>query len=194
MNSAEILADQGEWDRAVELLDDAVRNFTAVGYPVGVAAARLFAGVAQMRRGRLADAAAALDEARHRLHELGVAELLDEVEVRELELAVVRGDGSVEDCDKLIEGWGDDHPFRGRVHRLRGLIRHQGGDPSALDDVIAAIDLEPTGLERALTLETYGLIAGKEAPGTVDEVERLRRELGIVRLPPLTAGPVSVGT
>ena len=54
MNSAEVLGDQGSWDRSLALLDDAGRNYEAVGYAPGDAAAvQLFSGVAAMRSGDL---------------------------------------------------------------------------------------------------------------------------------------------
>src|SRR5690606_30711572 len=78
MNSAEILADQGQWSRALDLFDDARRNFAAVGYPVGEAAALLFSSVPAMRAGHLDAADERLRDATERLRRLGVTELVDD--------------------------------------------------------------------------------------------------------------------
>ena len=71
LNTAEVLSDQGHWDQALELFDRALRNYRAIGYAVGIAAAHLFSAVASMRLGRLDEAAVTLDVARAEITGLG---------------------------------------------------------------------------------------------------------------------------
>ncbi len=82
INSAEVLADQGEWQRSIDLIDDAIRNYEAVGYAPGVAAADLFAGVAAMRDGQVANARERFDRAHSALAALGMDELLEDLATR----------------------------------------------------------------------------------------------------------------
>ncbi len=70
-NSAEILADQGQWIRAIELCDDALRNLEAVEYQPGTGAALLFSAVAAMRAGDVNMAASRLGRARTIFESLG---------------------------------------------------------------------------------------------------------------------------
>ena len=105
INSAEILCDQGEWDRALGLFDGAVRNYEAVGYQPGIGAANLFSAVAAMRSGRLDDAARRLDVAEALLTDLAMTEWLDDLATRRSELALLRTEHDADrSSDELLAG------------------------------------------------------------------------------------------
>jgi tetratricopeptide (TPR) repeat protein len=193
INSAEILSDQGDWARATELLDSARRNYSAVGYSAGIAAASLFAAVAAMRDGRLDEARSRLDVARDLLGRLGMAEMVDELDGRELELDALMGTATIERCRTLETRFGLDHPSTARVKRTRGILEHLAGrDDDATATLLDAVALDATpGLERALTLRALEQVApiAPEADRWHDEADAILSTLGVRRVPPLPSRP-----
>lgn len=196
INSAEILSDQGDWARAMELFDAAIRNYRAVGYPAGIAAATLFWAVAAMRAGDLVVADERLASAREQLEDLGMAEWVDDLDSRRLELDVLRGTAVPDDGVRLLERFGAGHPFRVRVLRAVALtcVGHgdHAGARAALDEALASA---PRGFERALTLLAAArTVEGERAQELSDEADAILGELGVSRPPPLTAADLSVRT
>ena len=161
LNSAEVLSDQGHWTRALELFDRAARNYEAVGYAVGTAAAHLFAAVATMRLGELERSHELLVRARGELTDLG-KELVDDLSSRELELAVLDATATVTSCDDLERRLGEDHPLWPRIRRCRGLIELLDGRATEAEAILReALAREAVqGFERALTLQALVLVRG----------------------------------
>ncbi len=121
INSAEILSDQGHWGRAIELFEDARRNWEAVGYPVGVGAATSFLAVAQMRCGRLDEARVSLQDALEALEAIGLTELVDDVRARDLEWQLLAGEQVVGPASDLLAEFGEEHALAPRVLRTLGV-------------------------------------------------------------------------
>jgi class 3 adenylate cyclase/tetratricopeptide (TPR) repeat protein len=191
LNSAEVLSDQGHWERALELFDRALRNYRAVDYQVGVAASHLFAGVAQMRMGRLAEAGATLDLARSQITGLG-QELLDDLDSRQLELSVLSGTCTPADAEGLATRLGAGHPVTPRVRRCAAIALLQQGSTADARSLLESdlFDEPPVrGYERALDLQVLASASSNEAAARVSELElesaRIFRELGVVRPPPV---------
>ncbi len=194
VNSAEVLGDQGHWARSLELFDDALRNYQAVGYHSGAAAVRLFSAVSAMRDGQLKRAAAGLTEARDSLTRLG-ADLLPDLAAREVEFAVLTGDADEAMCIAVVAKYSDELVTL-RTQRCRGIIVHLrdgGGDAqSILEAALAQAD--PAGFERAITLAALRLVA-PGAPSQAawkSEIDEITSQLGIVRLPPLVPSDLIV--
>lgn len=188
INSAEVLSDQGSWTAALELLDSARRNYEAVGYTAGTAAASLFAAVACTRAGRFDEARDLFDLARSLLVRLGMSDMVDELDTRQLELAVRTGTATVESCTALIERFGGPHPCVPRVLRCQGLVEAVHGDQRAARSTIdRALALAPEGYERALVLLAAALISPDDpdaARWRADAQTTLDR-LGVASAPPL---------
>ncbi len=177
INSAEILSDQGHWARAIDLLESALRNYQAVGYSAGIAAATLFAGVAEMRDGRLDAASRRLIDASELLQRLGMVDMLDELDSRQLELDAHAGAATIAECDELAQRFGDDHPCAPRILRIRAMLEQmQGRHESARSTLLSALELNtPASYERALCLTALDFVA----PGSPDASE-WRREAGVI--------------
>ncbi|MGA7759659.1 MAG: adenylate/guanylate cyclase domain-containing protein, partial [Ilumatobacteraceae bacterium] len=195
LNSAEILCDQGHWVRSLEMFEGALRNYEAVGYPVGIVAARLFSAVAAMRLGDTGSAQARLDAAQAAMTRLGL-DLFDDLESRALELSLLTGAIEPGACREFHERLNVGHPLRPRAARCLALSQHLTGNPDAalhlLDDELA--DDHVVGFERALTL-----IARLHVEPDDDEAVERRREiastfstLGVVQAPPMVQVEPSV--
>ena len=191
LNTAEVLSDQGHWEQALELFDRALRNYRATGYNVGNAAASLFSAVAATRLRHLDDAATTLEVARAEITELG-QELTDDLDSRHLELDVLARRARVEDCARLNDRFGTDHPLRSRVIRCQAIVLLERGEAEAARNLLEA-DLgrgEVDGFERALSLRALALTLGPgpAARSHVDEADAIFARLGVVHPPPLHAG------
>ena len=189
INSAEILSDQGDWTRALELFDGAIRNYEAVGYSPGIAAATLFAGVAAMRAGDLDGARIRFATARTLLVDLEMAEWIDDLECRQLELDLLAGEASVERCRALLTRFTPEHPFTNRVLRSLGLSEFVAGDSAAARTALdSSLELSSAAsYELALTLRALLQIEpdSPEASGWRAESSEIFRRLGVKRPPPL---------
>ncbi len=187
MNSAEILGDQGSWDRSIALLDDAGRNYEAVGYAPGIAAVQLFSGVAAMRRGDLVDAERRLSTARTRLAEVGL-DLLDEITTRELELDVLLGRATVERCQD-VAAIVTDPSLLARVARCRSVVSIDSEGVAAVRHaLLASIEGRPVSkFERALTLNALSVLVSSDPNAAAWRVEasEIFEAFGVVRTPPL---------
>ena len=146
LNSAEILSDQGHWDRAIELFTAARRNWEAVGYPVGVGAATLFLAVARTRAGRLDEARRALDDADRLLSRIGVTELVEDLRTRELEWALLAGEPVIDRAERLLSQFGTGHHLCARLQRILGLAHAlEGGEEAAERAFEASLAIEAKG-------------------------------------------------
>lgn len=198
INSAEILSDQGEWGQASELLAGAQRNYTAVGYTPGIAASMLFDGVAACRDGRFAEAQTSFTSARGLLYRLKMVDLLDELDARELELDLLRGDASVAQCHELADRFGPDHQCTPRVRRLLGIAQQLDGDTErAVSTLLEVVDMTPAGsFEQSQTFLALAWAApdAGDADGWRAEAARINVSLGIRRPPPMPPMPTSTVT
>jgi class 3 adenylate cyclase/tetratricopeptide (TPR) repeat protein len=189
LNSAEILSDQGHWDRANELFEAARRNWEAVGYPVGVAAATLFLAVGQTRAGLLGAARHSLDDARVRLEALGIAELIEDLRSRELEWILRSGTDPVPGARALLAELGADHPLAARIHRTLGLGLILSGDTDGARDALI-VSLERAGAgtyEAALTSHalSIALASDPDAETWARAAAATFERLDVIAPPPL---------
>jgi class 3 adenylate cyclase/tetratricopeptide (TPR) repeat protein len=189
INSAEVLSDQGDWARAIELLESAHRNYAAVGYSAGVAATELFSGVAAMRDGRLEEARRQLDTARVLLVELGMADMVDEVDSRLVELDLLAGRPVAAVASELLARLGATHRCAARVLRAGALDAFLAGDTSDAERTLrVALAAGPDhGLERSLTLRALVAVvpSSDDAGAWLDEAGAIDRSLGVRQSPPL---------
>ena len=196
-NSAEILADQGQWDRALELCDDALRNLDAVGYRPGRGAALLFSSAPAMRSGDLSAAADRLREARVIFEDLGMTELLADLTVREFELGLLEGGFDESQWSSADAEFGSNAPIRHRLLRVCGLGRYLNEHPGARETLADARgEAAPTDFEYALTLRA-SLLADPTHAETDDwrrQVHEIRSRLGIVRFPELIGARSSISS
>ena len=194
INSAEILADQGAWQRALELFDSAIRNFEAVRYVPGIGVALLFSAIPAMRSGDTENAAARLARAHHLLDQLGMNEFVADVESRRLELDLMLGTAKTSACDDFLQRLAPDHPFRHRVLRSKGLSQAIEGNLGDAATTLRAALAAPasTDFERAVTLRALAATAptDSEHETWVSEIDEVRRRLDIAEFPSL--GPVFV--
>lgn len=187
INSAEVLSDQGSWAQAIDLLESATRNYAAVGYSAGIAASTMFAGVAEMRAGRLDAAAEHFSEARGVLVRLGMADMLEDLDVNELELRVFTGVATITDAESLAARFGPDHPSAARVARTHALLEHAAGRDEEAATMLLTLLSTVAGHERGLTLRA--LIAIQPDSEAIDswsiEAEEIMRTLGVHTPAPL---------
>lgn len=186
LNSAEILSDQGEWAQAVDLFDGARRNYEAVGYAAGVAASALYAGVALTRDGRLDEAEGRFAAARTSLERLGMADLLDELDSRVLELQLLAGTVTLDSCTGLAARLGAQHPCISRVWRVEAILRHGAGDLTEAERLLGEAVRAGEGLDRVLALRALAALwPDSSAVGTwMAEAEAICRQMEARRVAP----------
>lgn len=187
INSAEVMCDQGHWERSLELFDGALRNYRAVNYAPGIAATWLFSAVAEMRMGSLDRAARLLNDARAEFVRLEM-ELLPDADCRRLELDVLADRATTDECDQLVDAHGADPAIRSRARRCGAIVHarlgHTDHAQSMLLDAIAGPPV--SDFERGVDLQTLIELAPDELDdGWQAEVEAIFARLGVVRLPPL---------
>ncbi len=193
INSAEILSDQGHWERAIVLFEDARRNWEAVGYPVGVGAATSFLAVAQMRAGQLDDALVSLKSAREALEAIGLAELVDDVRAREIEWWLLAGEPAAAPASELIDEFGEQHPLAPRVFRTLGLGQAIAGDESAaVESLTTSIALAGTDTyDGALSHHAFAM-ALPDHPDAAEHAEHADAvfvRLDVIKPPPVLPAP-----
>ncbi|MEO0493022.1 MAG: adenylate/guanylate cyclase domain-containing protein [Actinomycetota bacterium] len=188
MNTAELLSDQGHWQRAGELLTDALRNWEAAGYVAGIAATKLFTGVNERRLENWDHARSLLTEAFDTFTQLGVTELAEDAESRLLELDVFRGRPDLDAIADARSRWGDGHPLRSRIGWIHGVALAIAGDRGeAIATLIAEIDVSE-GVNHARTIETVLTLApdhdrAEEWRMTVEREYRSAGVIAMARLP-----------
>ncbi|MET0909483.1 MAG: hypothetical protein ABWZ99_08435, partial [Ilumatobacteraceae bacterium] len=186
INSAEVLSDQGDWERAMALLNQALRNQESVHYAPGIAGTTLFLAVASMRLGDLEGAERLLGSARTEMIRLGMTEFLPDLESRQLELDLLRDTASTARCDELAARFANDPNLSARVERVRAFIA------TSADDVARSItrlrDLAGlSDFERALNLRVLTAIdvGAPERDEWAAEIADVFAHLGVTRPPPL---------
>jgi tetratricopeptide (TPR) repeat protein len=189
INGAEILSDQGHWSRAIELFEGAHRNYEAVGYRPGTAAARLFAGVAKMRAGQLDSADENFANVRATLEQLDMVEWIQDLDTRTLELMALRGEITPDAAESLVQAFGPGHAFEIRARRSLALAQLLGGSAGDAERELSALLELPacTGFERSLCLQALGRIDSTRGPEWRSEAKMIFLNLGVVQPPPLTA-------
>ena len=187
INSAEVLSDQGSWAQAVDLLESAMRNYAAVGYSAGIAASTMFAGVAEMRAGDLGAAAERFSEARGLLVRLGMADMLEDLDLNELELRVFTGVATIADARSLAARLGPDHLGAARVARTHALLEHAAGRGQEAATMLRAQLATVAGHERGLTLRAIIAIEpdSEDVESWSGEAEEIMRTLGVHTPQPL---------
>ena len=189
LNSAEILSDQGHWDSATELFTDARRNWEAVGYRVGVAAATLFLAVAHTRASRLDDARRTLDEADRLLSSIGTTELIEDLRTRELEWALLADQPVIEPARKLLSEFGSGHHLGGRLQRTLGLAHALAHDEDAARQALeASLAMEAEGsFEAALSSIAFAVALPNHRSSAARRraAEKTFGRLDVVKHPPL---------
>lgn len=192
INSAEILADQGDWSRAIDLFDDARRNYEAIGYVPGIAATLLFSAVATMRAGSLDESARRLDRAGSLLERQGLSELVDEHKSRRVELDLLTDSATLNDCLDLLAQLGPDNPVSSRVLRVQGLIEHRSGNRSASIATLRALQhaAHTTDFERALSSRALAMAADDPTESTSCDgfADEIFNRLAVFRPPPMVPG------
>lgn len=193
VNQAEILADQGHWVRAADLLDNVIRNWQAMGYEPGVAVALSFRGTALGRAGKHDDATADLDDALTRSQNIGVNSLVAGALLRLAELALLRGmpdecAAHLDELRKMPEATQPD------IARRSALTRAIATLPTRPDLGIAELERLTTGatdFDEAMALSVLDRVAPIEPPRAAE----LQSRLGIVAFPdfPLVVAPSAVG-
>ena len=175
LNQAEILADQGHYDRAATVLDDVVRNWSAMSYGPGVAVALSFRGTARARAGRLDAARNDLEEALERSQAIGAGSLIAGSRLRLAELALLADDR---------------HGAEAQVHQLREMPEAAQQDIGRrLRLLRALLDLDERPDEAREALEEIGASGGDFDQAlalwalTPVEESALARSLGIVAFP-----------
>jgi len=189
LNSGEILSDQGHWDDAIDLLRAALRNWENGRFPAGAAAAKLYMGVAEDRRGNQRVALKLLSEASDAISNLNLEELQPDVRTRlaECEVYASHDVGTVHTSQIDV---GSDSQFLGRVTRLRAIQKLGAGrwQEARTELVKAGQSLE--GYERALTLRVLAHYDRENAdPAWATEAQEIFDSLGVVRLRPLPDPP-----
>ncbi|MGI9607628.1 MAG: AAA family ATPase [Acidimicrobiales bacterium] len=187
VNMAEILADQGYWDRAIEALDDVVRNWMSTGYGPGVAVALSFRGTARSRRGD-DDAASDLEESLDRATQIGASSLVAGAVARLAEHSLIvdnLGDAQrwLDQLASMPEAAESDLTRR---RRLFQAILDNRRSNEVSDDLI---ELAYDGGDFVQALAEH-LLHGV-APELVARDERLASQLGIIAFPPFPVHAVT---
>jgi hypothetical protein len=115
--------------------------------------------------------------------------LLPELLSRELELAVLTGRATLQDCEAIEGQLGNQPVFVSRVARCRAVVLHRDGHLDAahaalLQDIASD---HSAGFERALSLNALVTLFPDDPDSATwtRESATLLSELGVVRLPPL---------
>lgn len=146
LNQAEILADQGHWLTAVEILDDVLRNWGAAGYGPGIAISLAYRGIAKGRSGAFEDGLADIVEAIERFTAIGSTELIGEAKVREAEIHLLAGDrpDAHATLAELRDQATEKPALRRRIELLDAVsLAQQGGDAAAALEGLVNVGATP---------------------------------------------------
>lgn len=189
LNSGEILSDQGHWDKAIELLTSAHRNWENGRYPMGAAIATLFLGVAHSRRGDGDEARAFLQRAEEMLVDLGLPEEAADARSRALYLATYEGTvepGAIAEMQIELD---DAHPLQARLLRLEAITAARSGQWDAVRGRVIEGMATQTGFDRALTLRVLAFYDPDPDLTWGTEAQAILDDLGVVRLRSLPDPP-----
>jgi len=140
-NAAEVLSDQGHFDRAIVEFADVLRNWTAAGWVFGAATAVSNLALARSRRGdpQTADTVEALDEVLHQFRQLGAEEFVGETLVRRVESAThCSSASSALSLAERAMTEVDDPRLVSRLRRHIGLAHLIDGAPAAAEEALDA--------------------------------------------------------
>ncbi len=186
VNSAEIMSDQGHWDKAIELLETARRNFEGGRYPMGAAMVKLYLGIALHRSGSDERAHDVLVDSLNSLSELGLDDAVEDARARLLEADIFAGTAGYPHAKSMLAGLGPDSGLVPRATYLCGLAAGiEGLWDEQRDSVIGLLETQ-AGYDRALTLRLLDKYEGDSAdPNWARESSEILAGLGVVRLRPL---------
>ena len=118
-------------------------------------------------------------------------ELADDLDSRQLELDVLTGGGTLEDCTTLEERFGAEHPLITRVRRCQAMVLLHDGratDARSMLETDLAGKLSG-GYERAMSLRALIVVLGRDSASETAPLEAeassILAELGVTRAPPL---------
>lgn len=180
LNQAEILADQGHWSTAIDILGDVLRNWGAAEYGPGIAITLAYRGIAKGRAGQVAEGLADIDEAIERFTEIGSTELIGEARVRGAEINLVdRNRDAAEAMLADLRGQATEKPALGRRIDLLDAVAaaQEGNDATA--DLASLVDIGTTAPDYEAAVAEHLLEI--RSPGTSSGI---RERLGIVAVAP----------
>jgi hypothetical protein len=151
----------------------------------------MYAGVAAMRSGDLERAESDLSRVRTTLVELGLAEHVDDLDSRLLELALLRGDVDPTELTALLDKFASPHPLASRVLRCAAMVAWEQGDRAGAGrHAREAVEAADSTFDRALALLTAHRCAVEPSGRAEVEASEILAELGVLRPPPQLPGDV----
>ena len=204
-NIGEVLADQGRYEEADHVLNDALRVWRAARYRHGMGFARLVLGRVMARTGRFTEADLYLGSARADFVAAGLEGEVRMVDASEAERFVLQGRGheALESIERLLKdpdgpAVSESSPLSPALHRLRGYALHQlGRFEEAQAALVASLDagrLQKADYEVGLTLLALARLAKQRGDSAsaryAQDSATLFRRLDVVRTPEV---PLSVG-
>ncbi len=206
-NIGEILSDQGRLDEAEAVFREALALWRSVRFPVGLALCLSNLGRVASRAGRFADANELYAEARRHFARIGADAFLVELDGREAEKLVFRGDGEaalpvVREATARAEALGGIPVVLAMLDRLHGLALVQVGDRDAGLAMLLSSRGRATAasadFELAVTLHEWARVERTAGSGTAAALElsagTLLGGLGVRSVPevPLPARHISL--
>jgi class 3 adenylate cyclase/tetratricopeptide (TPR) repeat protein len=191
LNEGMVLVDQGQLERAEELLTEAIRVFRAAGYPLGVALGTIELGRAFARSGRFDEAQRLLAEAEATFVELGNAPFAADARARRAETHVLAGEHreALELATSTlaeVEGIEGLAPLRALLERLvaYALIqgRRKGEAGPHFERSLAIARGTGADAEVALTLKAMADAALVDETAT-PEAQSIFERLGVISVP-----------
>jgi tetratricopeptide (TPR) repeat protein len=194
INIAEILSNQGHYDDAEPLFEQAIRSCRRSGYEVGIAVATGYAGRLQARRGEYALARTMLSDAVERFEKMGASHFVVETKAFQLECEVLAGSGrAASDAAEalLTEARAVGDPLlEAVILRTQGwahLVEGEFDDAERVADECLRISEEVgSRYETALALIMRGQVKAATGRDRSEDHTRARAiltELGVVELP-----------
>ncbi len=184
VNAAEILSDQGHWERAQSGFEQARRNFDGGRYPMGSAMVRMYMGTNLHRMNDDAAALPLLQQAHADLLELGLSDVALEAEFRLVEVQIASDSISASEMESFKDRLPDTLLPRWQYLLAIFSLAQPGSDMTALQSAAQSQE----GYERALSLRLLDHV--DPTPAYALEARQILDSLGVVKLrelPPLDA-------
>ncbi len=198
-NGAEILTDQGRNHEARDLLREARRVWRAADYRIGVAITTSGLARLDLRDGDVRQAGVGVQQALDEFKALGSESYVADTLVRILEWSVVGGtetevQSAADRARSALTQLGHVQLLPITLRRLEGAACARFGDPetalTVLDEAEAMARSYPAAYEIGALLDLKQRIAPDERSAHwIAERDTIAARLGIVRWPPLLAGP-----
>jgi tetratricopeptide (TPR) repeat protein len=172
-NIGEILSDQGSLDEAESVFREALSLWRSVHFPVGLGLCLSNLGRVASRAGRWDEASERFAESRRHFERIGADAFLVELDSREAEARVLRGDGAaalplVEATIEHAESLGGMPVVLAMLDRLAGLALAQSGDIDGAQARLHASRGRATDVkadfELAVTLHEWSRVVATVAP------------------------------